>query len=73
MVYLTLYKTMKEKRVTIDHLADVLKCHRNSIYNKLYGKGNSDFSIRESMLIRDSFFPGMNIEKLFEPIRKTVQ
>lgn len=56
MVYLTLYKTMKEKKVTIDHLADVLKCHRNSIYNKLYGKGNSDFSIRESIQIRDSFF-----------------
>jgi len=73
LVYLTLHQAMKRKKVTIDQLADVLKCHRNSIYNKLYGKGNSDFTVRESIQIRDSFFPELNIEELFKPIKKTAQ
>lgn len=71
--YLTLHQEMKRKKVTIDQIAKVLDCHRNSVYNKLYGKGNSDFTIRESIQIRDNFFQGWDIEKLFEPIKKTVQ
>lgn len=73
MEYLALHQAMKEKKITIDQMAKVLNCHRNSIYNKMYGKGNSDFTIKESLQIRNNLFPGINIEELFDPIKKTAQ
>lgn len=65
MEYLMLFQKMKEKKVTIDKLARLLNCHRNSIYNRIYGKGNCDFSIKEALKIRNKFFPEIGIEELF--------
>ena len=65
MRYFILSEMMKEAGVSVEELAKTLGCHRNSIYNKMYAVGNSDFSVSQAILIRDKFFPGCSIDTLF--------
>jgi len=64
--YMKLILKMREKEISIEQVSKHLGCHRNSIYNKLRGKGNSDFTMGEALKIRDNFFPGENLETLFQ-------
>lgn len=66
MIYSVLFQKMKEKKITIDQIAQLLSCHRNSIYNRLYRKGNCDFSIKEAVQIKDEYFPEIDFDVLFE-------
>lgn len=73
MKYLVLFQKMKERKITIDQMAQLLKCHRNSIYNRLYRKGNCDFSIKEAVQIKEKYFPEIDFEELFEIRKRATQ
>lgn len=73
MKYSVLFQKMKEKKITIDQMAQLLNCHRNSIYNKLYQKGNCDFSIKEAVKIKNKYFPEIDFEELFEMRKRATQ
>lgn len=55
---------MAKQKITNESIANLLKIHRNSVYNKL--NGGSSFSVGEAIQIRDSFFPEQKIEELFK-------
>lgn len=55
---------MARHRISIEDIAKAIKVHRNSVSNKLYGK--SEFSVREAIVIADTFFPECDIRVLFE-------
>lgn len=47
-------------------IADLLKVHSTTIGNKFHNRGNSDFSIKEAYLIRDTYFKNQSLEELFK-------
>ena len=49
--------------VSSTDIQKLLSCTDKTVKSRL--DGLSDFSVRDSMLIRDTFFPGMRIEYLF--------
>ncbi|MGN1156050.1 MAG: transcriptional regulator [Agathobacter sp.] len=64
MPYSTLIGEMAKKDVSIEMLAMLLHIHRNTAANKI--RGESTFSIGQARLIRDTYFPSMTLEVLFE-------
>ena len=64
MAYLTLKGEMAKRGVTIEAISLMLGIHRNSVANKL--RGESNFYIEEATKIRDTFFPKMELEELFQ-------
>ena len=64
MALVNLVKEMAIAKVTNEMLATRLNVHRNTIANKLSGKGK--FSIEEAMIIQKDYFPNIGIEYLFE-------
>lgn len=64
MAYPNLKREMTERSVTSQAIADILHIHRNSVCNKI--NGNSHFSVEEAITIRNTLFPDLDIEKLFE-------
>ena len=63
-MYTNLVGELAKKRIEICTLAETLHLHRNSIYNKLYGK--SDFTVTEAFTIHDVYFPDIDMRFLFE-------
>lgn len=49
--------------ISINDLQTVLLCTEKTVRNKI--NGNSEFSVKEAIKIRDTFFPGMKLEYLF--------
>ena len=45
-------------------LADAIEVSDKALQNKIYGR--TDFTLPEAVKIRDSFFPGMDLQYLFE-------
>lgn len=62
-MYGNLIGEMAKRRLESSALAELLKLHRNSIYNKLYGR--SDFTVSEAFSIHDRFFPDVDMRFLF--------
>ena len=50
--------------VGIADLQHILNCTDKTVRNKL--SGATEFSVNEAFAIRDSFFPGLRIEYLFQ-------
>ncbi|OLR58259.1 hypothetical protein BHF70_00615 [Anaerostipes sp. 494a] len=63
-MYATLIGEMAKKKVKKEDVAKLLGRHWNSVANKL--NGISSFSVEESILIRDRYFPEWKIEDLFK-------
>lgn len=59
-----LEKEMPKFNVTYHDLQKVLNCTEKTVRNKL--TGITDFTYSEVCRIRNSLFPGMNIEYLFD-------
>lgn len=64
MPYLSLKAEMAKKGVTIETIADELNLHRNSVSNKLKGKGA--FSIEEATIIQAKHFSDLPLKYLFK-------
>ena len=63
MTYMNLKGEMAKKGITNESIANLLKIHRNSVYNKI--NGESKFSIDEALAIRNAFFPNYEVDTLF--------
>ena len=63
MKYGILIGEMAKKRITIEAVSSCLSTHRNTVSNKLNG---GSFSIEEAEIIRNTFFPGIELEYLFK-------
>lgn len=63
MKYYNLIGEMAKNNITIEEIAELLCAHRNTVAYKLNGGA---FKIEEAFLIRDAFFPSLNIEELFK-------
>lgn len=55
---------MARKGLKTKHIAEALSISQKSAYNKL--NGITDFTLSETVKVRDAFFMGMSIEFLFE-------
>lgn len=55
---------MARKKISLEELADYLGIHRNSVANKI--KGDSSFTIEESVKIQEKFFPELELKYLFK-------
>lgn len=58
-----LEQAMRKFNVTFYDIQDVMGCTEKTVRNKM--NGVTDFSYSEVKRIRDSLFPGMDIEYLF--------
>lgn len=63
MPYGNLKAEMARKNVTIEAVSELLSVHRNSVHNKINGK--SRFTVDEAKLVRETFFPTLEIDYLF--------
>lgn len=75
MPCMNLRAEMARRRISIEDIAVCLNIHRNSAANKI--KGDSSFSIEESVKIQEKFFPDLELKYLFkrdisEPDKKAV-
>ncbi len=68
MKFTTLKAEMARKEVTGLDIANVLNISSKSIYNKI--NGVTEFTLKETAIIRDSFFPYMTIDELFGNIKE---
>lgn len=50
--------------IGVSDLQKLLNCTDKTVRNKL--SGTTEFSVKEAMNIRDTFFPGLRIEYLFQ-------
>lgn len=57
-------REMKKFNVTLYDIQDVLRCSEKTVRNKM--NGVTDFTYSEVRKIRDTLFPGMEIDYLFE-------
>lgn len=64
MMLVNLIKEMAVSKISQEDLAKALNVHRNTIANKLDGKGK--FSIKDALVIQQLFFPTLGLEYLFE-------
>lgn len=55
---------MAKKGITNESIANLLRIHRNSVYNKI--NGECRFSIDEALAIRNAFFPNYDVDTLFQ-------
>lgn len=68
MIYPNLAAEMARKKYTKDDIAQVLDIHVTGVYRML--SGERSLSIMRAKLIRDSLFPGMELDYLFDLIAK---
>lgn len=61
-----LIKEMAVSKVSQEDIAVAVNAHRNTIANKLAGKGK--FSIKDAMVIQKKFFPTLGLGYLFEDV-----
>lgn len=59
-----LIREMAVSKVSQEELALAVNLHRNTIANKLAGKGK--FSIKDAMIIQQKFFPTLGLGYLFD-------
>ena len=64
MSCLNLKVEMMKSNISIEEVAMCLGIHRNSVANKL--KGESSFTIEESIKIQEKFFPNYELRYLFQ-------
>ena len=64
LAYLNLKAEMAKRNISIEDIAQLLKIHRNSVANKINGR--SRFTVDEALLIRDTFFPNLSTDYLFQ-------
>lgn len=57
---------MARRSISINDVAALLKIHRNSVSNKLYGR--SAFTLEEAFAIYDRFFSDLNFRILFATV-----
>ena len=63
MPCLNLRGEMAKKKVSIEDISALLGIHRNSVANKL--NGESAFSVEQSFLIQETYFPDLSLKYLF--------
>lgn len=63
MRFTTLRAEMARRGIKGTDIAKALKISPKSAYNKI--NGITEFTLKETMTIRDEFFPGMTIDFLF--------
>lgn len=54
---------MGREKISIASIANLIGKTRDTVSNKI--DGDTNFTIEEAQLIRDSYFPGMTLEYLF--------
>ncbi len=54
---------MKNKGITIEAVAALLKIHRNSASNKV--NGETEFSVREALALQSNLFPEYTMQYLY--------
>ena len=64
MTCLNLKIEMMKKNISLEEIASCLGIHRNSVANKI--KGESSFTIEESIKIQENFFPNHELRYLFQ-------
>lgn len=64
MAYLNLKAEMARYNITIDSIAKLISVHRNSVANKIKGKGS--FSIEQASKIQNTYFPNLDLIVLFK-------
>lgn len=62
-MYTNLERILKERKITKKELATFLRIRYATLVDKT--NGNSRFFLDEAMLIKDKFFPDIEIEYLF--------
>lgn len=58
-----LLSEMARNGVKNQDIANVIGINTKTVYNKIHGM--SGFTLNDAVVIRDKFFPGMNLEYLF--------
>lgn len=61
---LNLKAEMARKNISVEEIASTLKLHRNTVSLKINGK--TQFTIEETFLIKEKFFPDCDLKFLFE-------
>lgn len=64
-MYYGLRLMMFNNDVSIDDIAKLLNAHRNTVSNKLNGKGG--FKCEEICQIREAYFPNATLDELIRP------
>lgn len=64
--YLNLRGEMVKRNLKNGDLARLLNVHNTTIGNKFNNRGNSDFSVSEAILIKETYFPDISVEVLFK-------
>ena len=59
-----LIKEMAVSKISQEDIAVAINVHRNTVANKLEGKGK--FSVESAMIIQKKFFPTLGLGYLFE-------
>lgn len=57
---------MVKKGLVNRDLANLLKVHSTTIGNKFNNRGNCDFTISEAISIKNTYFPNIGVEELFQ-------
>lgn len=63
MMYLNLRNELSSKKIKNEDIATLLNIHVNSVSNKINGK--TDFTIKEAFRLRETLFPDVSFEYLF--------
>lgn len=64
--YPNLRGEMVKRKLNNGDLAKLLDVHPTTIGNKFNNRGNSDFSISEAILIKETYFQNLSVEDLFK-------
>lgn len=63
-VFPTIDLAMRNGRITVKMIADLIETTENEVLQKL--KGKEKISVDEAITIKDEFFPGISLEQLFK-------
>lgn len=63
MMYFNLRNELSSKKIKNEDIAALLNIHVNSVSNKINGK--TDFTVSEAFRLRESLFPDVSFEYLF--------
>jgi predicted transcriptional regulator len=66
VMYLNLIIAMREKKITMGQLADLLDCRKATISNKVNGLTKGGFYFDEAARIRNKYFKGYDYDYLFK-------
>lgn len=63
MPFAALKAEMARRNLKGADIAETLSISRKSAYNKINGR--TDFTLKQTIRVRDAYFPGMTIDYLF--------